>query len=172
MLSPNSGIRPPPSYPTAAAFGVMSNYRAPYQTGATQTGDYPNCIITPKSEPDVMQMCSGPPTPSSGRPGSSSSTEWQYRGGRAKRRRREEDNSYDECKRPALLGDIAIENLATQFERDIYSVVDHLITQAVIMVDGAEAARKSGMLKRLLESQPGKMFASQRPPLSSLEFNS
>ncbi|VDN32562.1 unnamed protein product [Gongylonema pulchrum] len=39
------------------------------------------------------------------------------------------------------------------------------------MVDGAEAARKSGMLKRLLESQPGKMFASQRAPLSSLEFN-
>lgn len=77
----------------------------------------------------------GPPTPSSGRPGSSSSTEWQYRGGRGKRKRRDDDG-YEECKRSTMLGDVAAEKLTTQFERDIYDVVDHLITQAVIMVDG------------------------------------
>lgn len=35
-----------------------------------------------------------------------------------------------------MLGDVTAETLATQFERDIYDVVDRLITQAVIMVDG------------------------------------
>ncbi|VDO09820.1 unnamed protein product [Brugia timori] len=168
MMSPNNGIRPPPSYP---AFGMVGNYRPPYQSGA-QMSEYNHSGYgtTPKSETETAQICSDSPTPPSGRPGSSSSTEWQCRGGRGKRKRRDDDRN-DECKRPAMLGDVAAETLTTQFERDIYDVVDRLITQAVIMVDGAEAARKSGMLKRLLESQMKKEYTSQRNSFSGLEFN-
>uniref|UniRef100_A0A915PM90 Histone-lysine N-methyltransferase n=1 Tax=Setaria digitata TaxID=48799 RepID=A0A915PM90_9BILA len=168
MVSPNNGIRPPPSYP---AYGVMGNYRSPYQLGTNQMPDYNSGYgATPKSESESAQICSDSPTPSGGRPGSSSSTEWQYRGGRGKRKKRDDDHS-EECKRPAMLGDVAPETLTTQFERDIYDVVDRLITQAVIMVDGAEAARKSGMLKKLLESQMRKDYPSQRNSFSGLEFN-
>lgn len=35
-----------------------------------------------------------------------------------------------------MLGDVVAETLTTQFGRDIYDVVDRLITQVVIMVDG------------------------------------
>lgn len=58
VMSPNSGIRPPPSYP---AFGVMNNYRPPYQPGSNQMADsnFPGYIMTPKSESEVTQMCSG-----------------------------------------------------------------------------------------------------------------
>ncbi|CAG9534833.1 unnamed protein product [Cercopithifilaria johnstoni] len=169
MISPNNGIRPPPSY---SAFGVMSNYRPPYQPGTNQMSEYNHSGYgtTPKSETETTQMCSDSPTPSSGRPGSSSSTEWQYRGGKGKRKKRDDDRN-EECKRPAMLGDVAAETLTTQFGRDIYDVVDRLITQAVIMVDGAEAARKSGMLKRLLESQMKKEYPSQRNSFTGLEFN-
>ncbi|KAK6102077.1 SET domain family protein [Brugia pahangi] len=168
MMSSNNGIRPPPSYP---AFGMVGNYRPPYQSGV-QMSEYNHSGYgtTPKSETETAQICSDSPTPPSGRPGSSSSTEWQCRGGRGKRKRRDDDRN-DECKRPAMLGDVAAETLTTQFERDIYDVVDRLITQAVIMVDGAEAARKSGMLKRLLESQMKKDYTSQRNSFSGLEFN-
>ncbi|KAM3715872.1 Histone-lysine N-methyltransferase 2C [Dirofilaria immitis] len=169
MISPNSAIRPPPSYP---AFGMMANYRPPYQPGVNQMSEYNHSgySTTPKSETETAQMSLDSPTPSSGRPGSSSSTEWQYRSGRGKRKKRDDDRS-EESKRPTMLGDVAAENLATQFERDIYDVVDRLITQAVIMVDGAEAARKSGMLKKLLESQLKKDYPSQRNSFSGLEFN-
>lgn len=58
IMSPNNGIRPPPSYPT---FGVMGNYRPAYQPNTNQVSEYNQSGYgtTPKSETETAQMCSG-----------------------------------------------------------------------------------------------------------------
>lgn len=58
MMSPNNGIRPPPSYP---AFGVMANNRPSYQPGANQMSEHNHSGYgtTPKSETETTQICSG-----------------------------------------------------------------------------------------------------------------
>lgn len=58
MMPPNNGIRPPPSYP---AFGMMGNYRPPYQPGANPMSEYNHSgyTATPKCETETAQMCSG-----------------------------------------------------------------------------------------------------------------
>ncbi|VDK25444.1 unnamed protein product [Anisakis simplex] len=117
----------------------------------------------------------GPPTPSSGRPGSSASMDCtQVRPKQIRKRRRDGDsgngnNSVDEDQfvRTPMMGDVYASQLTTQLERDVYDIVDHLLTQVVIMVDGAEVARKSGMLKRLLESHPAKPYNNHRNAYSA-----
>ncbi|VDN01426.1 unnamed protein product, partial [Thelazia callipaeda] len=167
MTATKNGIRQPPSYP----FGVGSTYGAPYQPGTNQV---PDCNLNygtvARSESETMQSCSDPPTPSGNRPCSSGSTDWQYRTGRGKRKK--QDDRIDDCKRLAVSGDIGTENVSAEFERNIYDVIDRLITQVVFMVDGAEAARKSGMLKRLLESQMKKDYSSQKHSYAGFELTS
>lgn len=78
MISPE-GMRPPPPYssvPANSGYAVRPPLQR-YQGG--NSGMLPSHpqFVSPKFEND--QICSGPPTPSSGRPGSSSSVDWQLR---------------------------------------------------------------------------------------------
>uniref|UniRef100_F1KPX5 Histone-lysine N-methyltransferase trr n=1 Tax=Ascaris suum TaxID=6253 RepID=F1KPX5_ASCSU len=170
VMSPGA-VRAPPPYTQMGGANNVYPGRPPMQQYIPPNGSIGHAsFIQPKVESEQSQICSGPPTPSSGRPGSSASGDWQARTKVVRKRRRDEDGM-DEFVRTPVLGDVVASQLTSQLERDVYDVVDHLLTQAVIMVDGAEAARKSGMLKRLLESHPGKPYQSQRTPYSGFDIH-
>lgn len=80
----------------------------------------------------------GSSTPSNSRRESVGSADWTKQ--RLGRKRKTEDDLFEEYERPAKLGDVYASSITSQIELDVFDVVDHLLTQVAIMVHGQFAS--------------------------------
>uniref|UniRef100_A0A915CUC2 Histone-lysine N-methyltransferase n=1 Tax=Ditylenchus dipsaci TaxID=166011 RepID=A0A915CUC2_9BILA len=158
-----------PTTPSSAVFMRGQRVAVPsqqqVQTAAT-TAAIPMQIAA-RLELDQTSQGSGPPTPNSGRTGSSASAE-VVRPGRGRKRKKPLLMDYQPEVRAPILGSVLYSSLQSSLEKDVYDVLDRMVNYVAFggATNDSVAVRRIlySQAKLLGENSPGQSFDANDPP--------